>query len=77
MKETQCEQVLQYLSSGGTLTPLDALRLFGCNRLAARINDLKRDGHEIAVAMVDVETASGGTAHVACYSMPYWWGAPA
>ena len=77
MKETQCEQVLHYLSNGGTLTPLDALRLFGCNRLAARINDLKRKGHEIAVAMVDVETASGGTAHVARYSMPYWWGTPA
>ncbi len=39
--------VLQHLETGGTLTHLDALRLYGCARLAARIDDLKKQGHII------------------------------
>ena len=39
---TQCEKILDYMRSNGSITPLDALREFGCMRLASRINDLKR-----------------------------------
>ena len=42
--KTQLENIREYLERGGELTPLDALRQFGCLRLAARINDLRRDG---------------------------------
>ena len=41
---TQCEKILDYMRSNGSITPLDALREFGCMRLASRINDLKRQG---------------------------------
>lgn len=41
---TQCEKILDYMCSNGSITPLDALREFGCMRLASRINDLKRQG---------------------------------
>lgn len=41
---TQCEKILDYMISNGSITPLDALREFGCMRLASRINDLKRQG---------------------------------
>lgn len=34
------------------LTSLDALQGCGCMRLAARINDLKSDGHVIGTEMV-------------------------
>lgn len=44
---TQCEKILQYIEEYGSITPLDALREFGCMRLASRISDLKRAGYDI------------------------------
>lgn len=38
---TQARAILDALLAGQSLTPLDALRRFGCNRLAARIYDLQ------------------------------------
>ena len=69
---SQNQQILEYLSSGKKLTPLDALGLFGCNRLAARINELKQDGFAIESEMIDVE-CTNHRARVARYSMKRWW----
>jgi hypothetical protein len=44
---SQNEDILLYLTNGGRLTPLDAMNLFGCTRLAARIGDLRDKGHQI------------------------------
>ena len=44
---TQTQRILIYLKTGKSLTPLEALQKFGCLRLAARIADLRRDGHII------------------------------
>jgi hypothetical protein len=44
---TQCERILSILEAGESITALDALREIGCFRLAARINDLKKLGHDI------------------------------
>jgi hypothetical protein len=63
--ESQSELILRYLQAGNKLTPLDALRLFGCLRLGARIWDLRQGGHQIAMKIV--ETASGK--HVAEYHL--------
>jgi len=40
-------KIKTWLESGKTLTPIDALERFGCFRLAARIDDLRRDGLDI------------------------------
>lgn len=47
MKTSQNQKILKHLSSGKSLSPLQALGLFGCYRLAGRIYDLKRAGHHI------------------------------
>ena len=47
MKMSQSQKILKHLSSGRSLSPLQALGLFGCYRLASRIHDLKRTGHPI------------------------------
>ena len=47
MKMSQNLKILKHLSSGKSLSPLQALGLFGCYRLAGRIYDLKRAGHHI------------------------------
>ncbi len=39
---TQTEHLLAALRSGGVVTPRDALQLWGCFRLAARVNDAKK-----------------------------------
>lgn len=53
----QREQILAALQAGRSLTPLDALREFGCLRLGARVYELREQGHAIDVQMV--ETTSG------------------
>jgi len=46
--KSQNERILQHLKKGRKITPLDALEKFGCFRLAARISDLRKDGHVIS-----------------------------
>lgn len=44
---SQSQSILDYLKAGNSLTPLEALRLFGCMRLGARIWDLSKQGYKI------------------------------
>jgi hypothetical protein len=44
---SQRDQVRAALEAGQRLTPLDALRRFGCYRLAARIDEIRRDGTNV------------------------------
>ena len=39
---TQNQQILSHLKTGKDITPLQALGLYGVYRLAARINDLRK-----------------------------------
>jgi hypothetical protein len=47
MKYTQCDKVLEYMRTFGSITQLDALRDIGCMRLASRISDLRQRGYPI------------------------------
>ena len=44
---TQAGRILAHLRSVGPITPLEALELYGCFRLAARIKDLRVLGWKI------------------------------
>jgi hypothetical protein len=46
----QASSILAYLRRGYSITPLDALNLFGCMRLGARIWELRKKGHAIRAA---------------------------
>lgn len=48
----QASLILAYLREGKTLTPLEALDMFGCFRLGARVWDLKQAGHDIRSRMI-------------------------
>ena len=67
-KRNQKEQILEHIEKYGSITPLEAQRLYGCMRLGARIWDLRKDGYEIVREIVEVETRSG-KARVARYRM--------
>lgn len=45
--QAQNRKVLEHMKTRGAITQNDAKDLYGCNRLAARIYDLRKEGHEI------------------------------
>ena len=47
--DSQSARILAHLKAGRRLTPLGALELCGCFRLAARIHDLRLDGYKITM----------------------------
>lgn len=47
MKSTQCDKVLEYMKTFGSITQLEALFDLGCMRLASRISDLRKQGYAI------------------------------
>ena len=50
--KSQNQQVLSHLKNKGPLTPLESLRLYGVQRLAARVRDLREAGWRISTEMV-------------------------
>lgn len=49
---SQKERILEYLMSGRSLTPIEALNMFGSFRLGARIADIKKRGYIVYTEMV-------------------------
>ena len=62
---SQAGQILAHLQSGASLTALDALHLFGCNRLAARIADLRAKGYRVRSTLIEVANGK----HVSSYTL--------
>ena len=66
---TQCEKILYYMRLNGSITPLDALREFGCMRLASRITDLKAQGYDIISKIESNKNRYGDTVRYARYTI--------
>ena len=49
---SQNSRILAHLKRGRAITALQALKLFNCFRLAARVLDLKAAGHDIVTTPV-------------------------
>jgi hypothetical protein len=49
----QTDLILNHLKDKGSITPLDALNLYGCFRLSARIFEIKDQGYEIITNKVE------------------------
>jgi len=52
--DSQNALIKGWLLNGHSLTTLDALTMFGCFRLSARISNLKDQGMNITTEMVEV-----------------------
>lgn len=65
--ESQTRRILEYLQEGKSITPLDALNMFGCFRLSARIKDLRNDEFDIRTSMETKEMPDGSTKRYARY----------
>lgn len=67
MKST--ERLLDWFRRVGAINPMQAWSELGIYRLAARINDLRRDGYNIQSAFMNVKNRYGDNCHVAVYSL--------
>ena len=68
-RTTQKSKVKKWLKTGKSITPLEALRWFGCMRLSAIIYDLRyEDEMYIVTKIVEVKTRYGNS-HVAEYKL--------
>ena len=54
-RQSQNEKIIAYLQTGGRVSAMDAMAWFGCTRLAARIQELRKDGWPIKSIWCDVE----------------------
>lgn len=61
---SQTKLILEHLRKGNSLTPIEALNLFGCFRIAARVLELKKQGHNIKT-----ETIKKGKKSFASYKL--------
>jgi hypothetical protein len=52
--ESQTALIKVWLLNGHSITQLDALNMFGCFRLSARIANLREEGLDIVTDMVNV-----------------------
>ncbi len=49
--QSQKKLIREWLEAGNSITPMEALNLFGCFRLGARIWDLRDEGMKIETEM--------------------------
>lgn len=68
-KPTQNERILEYMQEYGGITQLDALRDLGVMRLASRISDLRRLGHDIVSDTVTVANRWGEETKIKRYRL--------
>lgn len=66
---SQKSEILQYMRDYGGITQKDATDYIGCTRLAARISDLRRDGHRIEARPKKVPNRHGEMVLVAEYRL--------
>ena len=64
---SQNQKIAEYLRSGKSITPMEALKKFRCFRLASRISDLKSRGMNIKKSMVNDINADGDPVRYAVY----------
>ena len=65
-QQTQEARILEYLKRGNSITALEALDKFGSFRLASRISELKKMGHQILSETIRTDTGK----HI----KKYWMG---
>lgn len=65
---TQIEKIIDYIETEGSITPLEALREFGCMRLASRITDIKKMGYPVISKMETAKNRRGEPVRYARYS---------
>lgn len=69
MKVTQCQKIVNYMKTFGSITPLEAVSDLGCMRLAFRINDIKKMGYRVKTELISGKNRLGESTRFAKYSL--------
>lgn len=68
-KVSQCNKILQHMREIGGISPMDAIKYYGCMRLAARIADLRKRGYSIHSEMETSRNIYGEVVSYARYTL--------
>lgn len=68
-KPTQAQRVLEYINQFGSITQYDAFVDLGVMRLASRVSDLRRQGHNIVSVTESVKNRFGEKTTIKRYSL--------
>ena len=52
--KSQRQKIMAFLEAGNKLTALDALKKWGCFRLASRIHELKKAGYPVVSQTIEM-----------------------
>ena len=66
---SQKKQILAFMQTGKSITPMEAWELFGCYRLSARVSDLRAEGHNIVTTLKEGTNRNGEPIRYASYSL--------
>ena len=65
---TQREQIIEYITEFGSITPMQAFADLGITKLATRISEMRKDGMDFKIEMVSVKNRYGKSVSYAQYS---------
>lgn len=68
-KPSQEQQILAYLYDHKTITGLEAMNMFGCMRLPARISVLEDQGYKFTRESIMVRNRNGEHVRVTAYGL--------
>lgn len=60
-------RILNHMETIGPITPMEAMKLYGCYRLSARIHELRASGEDIITDMVESTDRYGERSRHASY----------
>lgn len=66
---TQRQMVLEYIKMFGSIDPQEAYFNIGCMKLATRVSELKREGHNIVSETITATNRWGKTVHFKRYRL--------
>ena len=67
--KSHIELIREHLIKYGSISSIEAIELFGCTRLSARISDLRKRGWPITSEMATAKNRYGHTTNYAVYRM--------
>lgn len=68
-RPSQEQQILAYLQDHKTITGLEAMNMFGCMRLPARISVLEDQGYKFTRESIKVRNRNGEQIRVTAYGL--------
>lgn len=68
-KQSQCNKVLNHMRSEGSITAAEAIGKYKIYRLAARVADLRRRGHNVVSTIVRTVDKDGNRSRYAVYTL--------